>query len=180
MKEETMDNLLNAEVIKAAASSTLGILCLMCLILGIVALALFKDAPIGAKISVFVLLLTGAVGFGYVITKQPLTNLMPENPRDLIVGQWQNGQRIGDIEADSVITYFEDGTFSGAEDSFIKGQGGRKQVMGTWEFTQLAPNKIRIALKFDDGKQWQGSFRIINRNRAHNIEENYDSIRISD
>lgn len=81
-----MENLLNGEVIKAAASSTLGILCLMCLILGIVSLALFKDAPVGAKISVFVLLFIGVVGFGYVITKQQLPNLMPEKPREFIVG----------------------------------------------------------------------------------------------
>lgn len=58
-----MENLLNGEVIKAAASSILGVLCLMCLILGIVSLALFKDAPVGAKISVFVLLFIGVVGF---------------------------------------------------------------------------------------------------------------------
>ncbi|MBU3947427.1 MAG: hypothetical protein KJ826_04315 [Proteobacteria bacterium] len=175
-----MENLLNAEVIKAAASSTLGILCLMCLILGIIALALFKDAPIGAKLSVFVLLLIGAVGFGYVITKQQLPNLMPEKPHEFILGQWQNGQKIGDIEAGSIITYFEDGSFSGTNDSFVKGQGERKQIKGRWELKQLPPDKGQLVLKFNDGKQWQSTFKIIDRNRTHNIEENYDSVRISD
>lgn len=175
-----MENLLNAEVIKAAASSTLGILCLMCLILGIVTLALFKDAPVGAKISVFVLLLISAVGFGYVITKQQLPDSMPKKMSEFIVGQWQNDQKIGAIEAGSIITYSEDGSFSGIEESFVNGQGGRIQVKGTWEFMQLAPDKVRITLKFNDGKQWQGTFKIINRNRIHIIEENYDAVRISD
>jgi hypothetical protein len=138
------------------------------------------STSVGAKISVFVLMFIGVVGFGYVITKQQLPNLMPEKPREFIVGQWQNERKMGDLEAGSSITYFEDGTFLGTYDSFVKGQGGRTQLKGTWELTPLAPNKGRLALKFNNGKQWQGTFKVINRKLTHNIEENYDSVRIPD
>lgn len=107
------------------------------------------------------------------------------------------GERLGAVEAfefgtplrfiehlpgspGSSITYFEDGTFSGTYDSFVKGQGGRTQLKGTWELTPLATNKGLLALKFNHGKQWQGTFKVINRNLTHNIEENYDSVRIPD
>ncbi|MEN6374652.1 MAG: hypothetical protein ABFD75_07725 [Smithella sp.] len=174
-----MENLLNAEVIKAAASSTLGILCLMCLILGIVVLALFRNAPVSAKIFVFVLLILGAGGFGYTVIKQKSPTGIPEITRQFIAGRWHNEQKIGDLEAGSVMTYFEDGTFLGSQESFFKGKGGRTQVKGKWDVTKLAEDKCRIKLNFDDGKQWQGIFKILDHDRAHNIDENYDSVRIS-
>jgi len=105
---------------------------------------------------------------------------MPKKLSELIVGQWQNGQKIGAIEAGSIITYSEDGSFSGIEESFVNGQGGRIQVKGTWELMQLGPDKARITLKYNEGKQWKGTFKFINSNRTHNIEENYDSVRIPD
>jgi hypothetical protein len=53
--EANMNNLLNPDVIKAAASSPLGILSLMCLIIGVVSLGLFRKTLIRAKLIVFVL-----------------------------------------------------------------------------------------------------------------------------
>jgi len=65
-----MEKLLNPELIKAAASSTLGILSLMCVIIAALALAFFRDSPLWAKLTVFLLLFAGVAGFGYSTVKQ--------------------------------------------------------------------------------------------------------------
>lgn len=65
-----MDNLLNPEVISAASSSSLGILSLMILVLGIIALAFFRNATDGIKFAIFILLFGGVVGFGAAIVKE--------------------------------------------------------------------------------------------------------------
>ena len=62
-----MDALLNAEIIKAAAASPLGILSLMCLIVAVVALAFFRKAPMNVRLGVFALLLLGVAGFAYAL-----------------------------------------------------------------------------------------------------------------
>ena len=62
-----MEYFLNPEVIKAASQSTLGVLSLMVLILGLISLAFFLRSPIWAKLVVFVFLFVGTAGFGYSI-----------------------------------------------------------------------------------------------------------------
>ena len=114
-----MEKLLNAEVIKAAASSNLGTLSLMCLILCIIALTFFKNAPVRAKVLVFVLLLMGVAGFGYSIINQKSLS-PPEATRQFAVGRWQVEQKIAGIEGGSFVDYFEDGSFSGRQEAFIK------------------------------------------------------------
>lgn len=54
------------ELLKEAAQSRLGALCLMCLILAGLALVFFRNSPVWAKLVVFLFLLTGTVEFGYV------------------------------------------------------------------------------------------------------------------
>lgn len=65
-----MDNLLNPELISAASNSSLGILSLMILVLGIIALAFFRNASDGIKFTIFILLFGGVVGFGAAIVKE--------------------------------------------------------------------------------------------------------------
>jgi Na+/phosphate symporter len=84
-----VENLLNPDVIRAAASSTLGILSLMCLILGIVALAFFKGAPIRARSIVFAILFIGVAGFGYAILNQRSSPSVPELTQQFVSGRWQ-------------------------------------------------------------------------------------------
>src|SRR5436305_1731981 len=113
-----MDQLLNPEVIRAAASSTLGILSLMCLILGIVALAFFRDAPVRARLLVFILFLVGVSGFGYADLNQQRSSPSPEATREFVVGRWQVQQPIAGMEGASSADYFEDGSFSGSQQIF--------------------------------------------------------------
>lgn len=176
-----MENLLNAEVIKAAASSPLGTLSLMCLILGVVALAFFKNAPTIAKVIVFAILLIGVAGFGSAVLNQQSPQLpipVPEATPEFVTGRWQVEQKIAGFEGGSFIDYSEDGSFSGRQEAFIQGQGGRVQVSGAWEFTRLGKDKFRIMLNFDNGIQWQGTFRILSNDRIHNIDENYVAVRV--
>jgi len=173
-----VENLLNAEVIKAAASSPLGTLSLMCLILGIVALAFFKNAPILAKIIVFALLLIGVAGFGSAILNQQSPSQIPETTRQFVIGRWQVELKAGDFEGGSFIDYLEDGSFSGMRQSFKEGRGERLPVSGAWNFTKLAKDQFRMTLNFDTDGQWRGNFRILDYNRIHNINENYVAVRV--
>lgn len=179
-----MESLLNADVIKAAASSPLGTLSLMCLILGVVALAFFKQSPVRAKLVVFGFLVAGVAGFGYAILNQqqpgarPDAAGPPEATRDYVVGRWQVEQKVGGIEGGSFIDYHEDGRFTGRQETFINGQGARVSVSGNWEFAKLDRERFRLELAFDSGESWQGVFRILGRDRIHNTDQNYLAVRV--
>lgn len=67
-----MSDLLNADVITSASTSNLGILSLMILVLGVIALAFFRDAPHWIRLVAFGLLFSGVVGFaGALIKHEP-------------------------------------------------------------------------------------------------------------
>lgn len=177
-----MESLLNAEVIKAAATSPLGTLSLMCLILGVIAMAFFKNAPVQAKGMVFGLMLVGVAGFGYSFLNQKpagqAADAVPEASREFVVGRWQVEQKIAGIEGGTYIDYSADGSFSGRQETFVNGQGGRVPVSGKWEVEKLARDEFRLELSFDSGEQWQGNFRILGRDRIHNKDENYVAVRV--
>lgn len=177
-----MESLLNAEVIKAAASSSLGALSLMCLILGTIAMAFFKKSQVRVRIMVFTLLFVGVAGFGYSIKNQkspdPTPEMIPEATREFAIGRWQVEQKVGDMEGGSFIDYNEDGSFSGKLQQFYQGQGQRVPVHGQWYLTKLSKDQFRVTWKFDDGRQAQAVFRILDRNHVQNLDENYVSIRV--
>lgn len=62
-----MNTLLTPEVIEVASASNLGILSLMILVLGGIALAFFRHSATWVKLIAFVLLFAGVIGFGYAI-----------------------------------------------------------------------------------------------------------------
>lgn len=62
-----MDSLLDPDIIEAASSSDLGLLSLMILVLGIIALAFFRHSSNSIKFLTFCLLFSGVVGFGYSV-----------------------------------------------------------------------------------------------------------------
>ncbi|MSN25312.1 MAG: hypothetical protein GJV46_05510 [Geobacter sp.] len=173
-----MENLMNADVIKAAASSPLGTLSLMCLILGFLAMAFFKNAPVRAKILVFALLLIGVAGFGYSILNQKTADKVPEATRQYVIGRWQVEQKIAGMEGGTYIDYLDNGSFSGRQEAFIGGQGQRVPVSGTWDFEKLATDRFHLGLVFSNGVQWRGTFRILSKDQIHNIDENYDAVRV--
>lgn len=58
-------------------------LSLMCLILGTITLALFRPAPVWARLVVFLVLTTGVFGFGWAVMKQ--SGPQPSPPTTLLV-----------------------------------------------------------------------------------------------
>jgi hypothetical protein len=173
-----MGNLLNAEVIKAAASSNLGMLSLMCLILGVIVMGFFKKAPVKVRIIIFILLFIGVAGFGYAIMHEQSPHSIPEATREFAVGRWQVEQKSDLFETGSYIDYFEDGTFSGRQETLVKERGLFDRISGSWSFKTLTKDQFQMTLNFNNGKQWQAKFRILGYERIHNIDENYDAVRV--
>ena len=175
-----MNNLLNPEIIKAAAASPLGILSLMCLIIGVVSLGLFRKAPVWAKLLVFVFLFAGVIGFGATVVRrqnpQPRT---ADASREFVIGRWQVEQRIIGTEGGSFVDYDEDGKFTGRQETFINGQGVRQQVSGSWTFAKVAKDQFRLGVTYDNGQQWKGTFRILDHDHIHNLDENYVAVRVA-
>jgi hypothetical protein len=175
-----MESLLNAEVIKAAASSPLGVLSLMLLILGVLALAFFQKESVKAKLIIFATLTTGALFFGYLSlsSKLPDPHPTPEASPAFMVGRWQVEQKIGGLEGGTYVDYFKNGSFSGREEVFANGQGKRVETNGNWKLEETSTNTFLLTLMMSNRPIWSGNFRILDENRVHNIDENYDAVRV--
>ena len=175
-----MEHLFNAEVIKAAAASQLGVLSLMSLILGAIALTFFQKAETPVRIVVFMLLFGGVAGFGYAMMNQN------QNPKktlkinaDFVAGRWRVDQKVGDREGGSFINYNADGSFSGSQEEFtVEGQSLRKAVNGKWEFRKLSDEEFEMILSFEDGGRHAMQFKVLDRDHVHNLNENYVSVRV--
>ncbi len=59
------------------------------------------------------------------------------------------------------------------------GTGQRQPVSGTWDLAKLAKDQFKLELKFDNGTQWSGTFRILDRDHIHNLGENYVAVRVA-
>lgn len=175
-----MEQLFNAEVIKAAAASQLGVLSLMSLILGAIALTFFQKAETPVRIIVFMLLFGGVTGFGYAMMNQnqnQKTTLKVDT--DFVVGRWRVDQKVGDRQGGSFIDYNTDGGFSGSQEEFTaEGQGFRKAVSGKWNLRKLSDEEFEMILTFEDGLQHTMRFRVLDRDHVHNLNENYVSVRV--
>jgi hypothetical protein len=102
----------------------------------------------------------------------------PDASREFFVGRWQVEQQNAVFRGATFMDYFEDGSFSGLEEAFQGDTGRRVDRTGEWEFARLAKDRFRLILKFSDGRQWNGDFTIVNRDRIHNVHENYDAVRV--
>jgi hypothetical protein len=70
------------------------------------------------------------------------------------------------------------GRFIGKQEVFVNGTGRRQPVSGTWDLAKLAKDQFKLELKFDNGTQWSGTFRILDRDHIHNLGENYVAVRV--
>jgi hypothetical protein len=174
-----MNNLLNPEVIKAAAQSPLGILSLMCLIVGIVCLGLFRTSPVWAKLAVFLVMLGSVFGFGTaVLREQNPRPAAPEASRDYIIGQWQIQQAGDGGEGRTFVDFGEDGRFTGKQETFdTNGKGVTTPLRGVWQFEKLRKDQFRLSMTYDNGRQWNGTYRILDQDHRYNVEENWVAVR---
>lgn len=181
--EKVLKTFLNAGVIRAAAASPRGVLSLMCLIVGLLALVLFQSSPDWAKLIVFAVILLGVVGFGHSILRQPpaVSAAQPQSveaTRDFFLGRWQVEQITSEMEGASFMEYFADGTFSGKLHQFTKDGGSRVPISGSWKFTSLSKDQFRLTVNYSSGDLVNARFRVIDHDRIHNLEYNYVAIRI--
>jgi hypothetical protein len=95
------------------------------------------------------------------------------------IGRWEVEQKIIGTEGGSYVDYSEDGKFTGRQEAFVNGQGERRQVNGSWSYAKTAKDQFRLDLTFDNGQQWKGTFRILDHDHIHNLDENYVAIRVS-
>jgi hypothetical protein len=179
-----MEHLFNAEVIKAAAASQLGVLSLMSLILGAIALIFFQKAETPVRIIVFMLLFGGVTGFGYAMMNQNQNQNQNQKKTlkvdtDFVVGRWRVDQKVEDRQGGSFIDYNADGGFSGSQEEFTaEGHGFRKALSGIWNLRKLSDEEFEMILTFEDGLQHTMRFRVLDRDHVHNLNENYVSVRV--
>jgi hypothetical protein len=174
-----MNNLLNPELIKAAATSTLGILSLMCLIMGILCLGLFRTSPVWAKLAVFLIMLGSVFGFGTAILHQQNPRpAAPEASRDYIIGRWQLEQAGDGGNSRTLVDFDEDGRFTGKQEVFTDGKGANRPISGVWQFEKLGKDQFRLGMTYDNGQQWNGTYRILDQDHRYNLEENWVAVRV--
>ena len=107
-----------------------------------------------------------------------------EASRDFVVGRWQVEQTVGLVTGESVrsvsggseVTYQDDGKFIGS--LRINETGQKRLVAGHWDFARLSKDTFRLKVQFDDQTIWLGVFQIVDQDRIHNIEQNYDALRM--
>jgi len=139
-----------------------------------------------AVMMTFLVLVFGSLVAGVMawLRKSAVQTGLPARPalvatRDFFVGRWEVQQKIpGVVEGGTYTDYFENGMFAGHEDQFVDGQGRRSPIKGTWTFTALSKDEFSLTLNYDNRSPWQGIFRIVDSNRIHNIDINYDAVRV--
>jgi hypothetical protein len=122
------------------------------------------------------------IGFGQFSVKfaqpSPKGTEAVEATREFFLGRWQVEQQNAAFRGATFADYFDDGSFTETAELFQGDTGRRVAVVGQWEFAKLGKDRFRLALKFSDGRQWNGDFTIVNRDRVHNVNENYDAVRV--
>lgn len=98
--------------------------------------------------------------------------------RDYFVGRWRANQSTGALSGETVTEYFDDGTFESASSRFVGAEGQRQQFGGYWEFEKLSANRFKLFLEDHNGGTWSGTFKALDKNRVHNIDQNYIAERV--
>jgi hypothetical protein len=104
---------------------------------------------------------------------EPEPTKFTEASRNFIVGRWQVEQASGEVSGGTVVDYDEDGTFSGSMTIFVGGVGQKQHTAGLWNVEKLSKDKFRLKLQYENETTWIGTFRIIDRDHIHNIDQNY-------
>jgi hypothetical protein len=101
-----------------------------------------------------------------------------EATRDFILGRWQVEQAGGQVSGGTLMDYLADGTVTGSETQFINGFGQKIFTAGRWSFEAISANSFRLALELQNRPPWQGTFKILDHNHIHNIDQNYVAARV--
>lgn len=101
-----------------------------------------------------------------------------EATRDFVLGRWQVEQAAGQASSGTVMDFQADGTVTGSATQFINGFGRKVPLAGRWSFEALSANTFRMALELQNQPQQQATFKIIDHNHIHNIDQNYVAVRV--
>jgi hypothetical protein len=101
-----------------------------------------------------------------------------EVSRDFIVGRWEVEQKFGELSGETIIEYKADGGFTGWITQFVGETGQKKQQTGKWDCETLSKKRFILRVQFEDQSTWAGTFRMIDENQIHNIDENYIAVRV--
>ena len=101
-----------------------------------------------------------------------------EVSREFMLGRWQVEQAAGQASAGTVMDYQADGTLTGSATQFINGFGQRQNLSGRWDYEKLSKSTFRLELRRNNQPPWLGTFKIIDHNHIHNIDQNYIAVRV--
>jgi hypothetical protein len=102
----------------------------------------------------------------------------PAMSRDFFLGRWRVDQVFGSLSGNTLVDYFSNGRFEGVDMEVSGNQGQRVDMSGTWDIEVLSTQLFRVTLRFDNGFEWSGKFKIIDQNHIHNIDTNYVAERV--
>ena len=102
----------------------------------------------------------------------------PEASRNYMLGRWQVEQAFDQVSGGTVIDYQADGTLIGTMTQFVGGSGQKQHTRGRWEFKRLSKDKFQLAIQLENQSTWLGTFKILDQNRVHNIDQNYIAVRV--
>ena len=106
---------------------------------------------------------------------------VPEPTREFFAGRWRVDQDQGDRRGGTLINYLPDGQFEGTSDLFQGNTGMRQEVKGRWEIQKIGHGKFILTVSYEDGRpDFKKTFKIIDQNRIHNLDMNYDAVRVED
>ena len=102
------------EIISKAAQSPLGILALMILVVGVLAVLFFQQAPVAVRVSIFVLILGSACAFGVAVVREIPPPPPPPPPPVDVSGEWDGQGPTGtdEVRKNFQYVYFPPGNMT--------------------------------------------------------------------
>jgi hypothetical protein len=98
--------------------------------------------------------------------------------RDFIVGNWRAKQDFDQFSRETIINYRADGTFTGNATVFQGGLGQKQFIQGRWHFVKVSDESFQLTLvSYDSQQSVADTFKIIDKNKVHNIQQNYIAVR---
>jgi len=108
-------------------------------------------------------------------------------PPDFMIGLWEVVQSEGNYSRAFTTDYLPDGTFSGYWTWFPGRIGTKEPYAGTWKIASISRDKFTLELTYLKGPaewknyptcpsfpcRWSGTFKVIDRDHAQNINDNY-------
>ena len=110
-------------------------------------------------------------------SQRPEQTTPTEASRNFIIGRWQVEQTAGEVSAGTVVNYEENGTFGGSMTKFVGSVGQKQPTAGYWDIEKLSKDMFRLKIRFEDNSTWVGTFKIIDHDHIHNIDQNYIAVR---